>query len=80
MENFPFVLICPFHGYPVLQFSWMKDNRTLNPLVNPHFSTSEGGKHLEVKNAKANHAGKYTCIAKNEAGESVKDFLVDILG
>ncbi|KAG8182020.1 hypothetical protein JTE90_013951 [Oedothorax gibbosus] len=79
MENFPFVLVCPFHGYPVLQFSWMKDGQTLNPVVSPHFSTTEGGKHLEVKHAKANHAGKYTCIAKNEAGESVKDFLVDIL-
>lgn len=80
LENFPFTLVCPFSGYPVLQFSWMKDGQSLNPAINPYFSTADGGKRLEVKHAKANHAGKYTCIAKNEGGESVKDFLVDILG
>ncbi|GBM98114.1 Hemicentin-1, partial [Araneus ventricosus] len=79
MENFPFVLICPFSGYPALQFTWMKEGQILNTAINPYLTTSEGGKRLEVKHARAEHAGKYTCIARNEAGESKKDFLVDIL-
>ncbi|GFT31287.1 hemicentin-1 [Nephila pilipes] len=79
MENLPFVLICPYSGYPQLQFTWMKDGQILNTAINPYLVTSEGGKRLEVKHARAEHAGQYTCIAKNEAGESRKDFLVDIL-
>ncbi|XP_055948498.1 hemicentin-1-like isoform X2 [Argiope bruennichi] len=79
MENFPFVLICPFSGYPALQFTWMKEGQILNTAVNPYLATSENGKRLEIKHARAEHAGKYTCIARNEAGESKKDFLVDIL-
>ncbi|GFS46965.1 hemicentin-1 [Trichonephila inaurata madagascariensis] len=79
MENLPFVLICPFSGYPALQFTWMKDGHILNTAINPYLTTSDGGKRLEVKHARAEHAGQFTCIAKNEAGESRKDFLVDIL-
>ncbi|GIY13520.1 hypothetical protein CDAR_68362 [Caerostris darwini] len=79
MENFPFVLICPFSAYPTPQFTWMKEGQILNAAVNPYVVITEGGKRLEVKHAQAEHAGKYTCIAKNEAGESRKDFLIDIL-
>ncbi|GIY25109.1 hemicentin-1 [Caerostris extrusa] len=79
MENFPFVLICPFSAYPTPQFTWMKEGQILNAAINPYVVITDGGKRLEVKHAQAEHAGKYTCIAKNEAGESRKDFLIDIL-
>nr|XP_042899314.1 hemicentin-1 isoform X1 [Parasteatoda tepidariorum] len=78
-ENLPVVLMCPFSSQPQPQFIWKKEDEVLNEAVSPQYTISEGGKRLTIKHAKAEDTGKYTCIAKNEAGESTQDFSINVL-
>lgn len=79
-ENSPIFLSCPFSGYPLPQFSWSKEGQFLNSKTDPLITTSESGKVLHIKFAKAHHSGVYECVARNEAGESRQKFSVDIMG
>ncbi|XP_035222665.1 hemicentin-1-like isoform X3 [Stegodyphus dumicola] len=79
LKNMPVELICPFSGDPLPQYVWMKDGDILDPNTNSFVVMSNGGKHLKIKHAKAEDAGKYICIAKNEVGEARHDYAVDVL-
>lgn len=39
----------------------------------------EGGQTLEVKTARAEHQGAYTCLATNTAGSAQETFTVQVL-
>lgn len=39
-----------------------------------------GGRTLQILNAKEEDAGRYTCVATNEAGESLKHYEVKVYG
>lgn len=43
----------------------------------PYFT---GGRTLQILNAKEEDAGRYTCVATNEAGETVKHYEVKVYG
>lgn len=42
--------------------------------------SSTGGRTLQILNAKEEDAGRYTCVATNEAGETLKHYEVKVLG
>lgn len=39
-----------------------------------------GGRTLQILNAKVENAGRYTCVATNEAGETLKHYEVKVYG
>lgn len=39
-----------------------------------------GGRTLQILNAKEEDAGRYTCVATNEAGEKLKHYEVKVYG
>lgn len=39
-----------------------------------------GGRTLQILNAKQEDAGRYTCVATNEAGETLKHYEVKVYG
>lgn len=39
-----------------------------------------GGRTLQILNAKEEDAGRYTCVATNEAGETLKNYEVKVFG
>lgn len=39
-----------------------------------------GGRTLQILNAKEEDAGRYTCVATNEAGETLKHYEVKVYG
>lgn len=41
---------------------------------------STGGRTLQILNAKEEDAGRYTCVATNEAGETLKHYEVKVYG
>lgn len=41
---------------------------------------STGGRTLQILNAKEEDAGRYTCVATNEAGETLKNYDVKVFG
>lgn len=41
---------------------------------------STGGRTLQILNAKEEDAGRYTCVATNEAGETLKHYEVKVFG
>lgn len=55
----------------------------MNELYGCHLfitSASTGGRTLQILNAKVEDAGRYTCLATNEAGETLKHYEVKVYG
>lgn len=42
------------------------------------FHDFSGGRTLQILNAQENNAGRYSCIATNEAGEMIKHYEVKV--
>ncbi|CAH2316004.1 hemicentin-2 [Pelobates cultripes] len=67
VANNPISLYCDTNAIPPPTLTWYKDGQTISP--------SDGvlvlldGRILQIPMARAEHAGKYTCEATNEAGE-----------
>ena len=47
---------------------------------NPRYSVSEDGKELTIMLSEIDDTGTYRCIAENVAGETEKDFELDVQG
>ncbi|XP_010130628.1 PREDICTED: hemicentin-1, partial [Buceros rhinoceros silvestris] len=74
--NSPTSLVCEAYSYPPATITWLKDG---NPLEsNRNIRILPGGRTLQILNAQEDHAGRYTCIATNEAGETLKHYEVKV--
>ncbi|EYB86265.1 hypothetical protein Y032_0282g1277 [Ancylostoma ceylanicum] len=68
---------CPVHGKPTPAVTWLKAGRPLNQQQN--IKTSANGQKLYFLSLSKEDAGRYTCVAKNPAGEDKRDFNVKLL-
>ncbi|CAG9804563.1 unnamed protein product [Chironomus riparius] len=77
LEQMPLLLNCPIQGYPQPQINWFKnglkvyENETVEFLKDQQF--------LRISEANSWNSGNYSCIAKNEEGESELIFNVLVL-
>ncbi|VDO96214.1 unnamed protein product [Heligmosomoides polygyrus] len=67
---------CPVLGNPEPQVEWLRDGL---PLTRNERTSVLDGKHLEIKEAKEEDEGRYTCRAKNDAGILDTDFRSEII-
>ncbi|XP_076053538.1 hemicentin-1-like, partial [Oratosquilla oratoria] len=68
------VLHCPAHGTPAPSILWIKDSSILEQSF-----TSTSPELLELEDVRRNDAGRYTCLATNEAGTLEHDYLVNVM-
>ncbi|XP_009874122.1 PREDICTED: hemicentin-1-like, partial [Apaloderma vittatum] len=74
--NSPMSLVCEAYSYPPATVTWLKDG---NPLEsNRNIRILPGGRTLQILNAQEDNTGRYTCIAMNEAGETLKHYEVKV--
>ncbi|XP_028301363.1 hemicentin-1 isoform X2 [Gouania willdenowi] len=72
----PTSLVCEVHSFPPALITWLKDGIPFEPRRNAR--VLPGGRTLQILNAKEEDAGRYTCVATNEAGESLKHYEVKV--
>ncbi|EDM09581.1 hemicentin 1 (predicted) [Rattus norvegicus] len=75
--NNPISLHCETNAAPPPTLTWYKDGRPLTSsdrvLILP------GGRVLQIPRAKVEDAGRYTCVAVNEAGEDSLQYDIHVL-
>ncbi|XP_023221211.1 hemicentin-1-like isoform X2 [Centruroides sculpturatus] len=72
VEADPLIINCPVNGYPLPSIYWEKDGL---PLVE-NYNIDIKEETLTVISMNINDGGRYSCIAKNNAGTVTKDFSV----
>uniref|UniRef100_A0A3B5LKZ5 Hemicentin 1 n=1 Tax=Xiphophorus couchianus TaxID=32473 RepID=A0A3B5LKZ5_9TELE len=71
----PTSLVCEVQSYPPALIMWLKDG---NPFELTRSVRILPGRTLQILNAKKEDAGRYTCVATNEAGETLKHYEVKV--
>ncbi|NWQ77372.1 HMCN1 protein, partial [Columbina picui] len=74
--NSPTSLVCEAYSYPPATITWLKDGNPLESNRNIHILP--GGRTLQILNTQEDNAGRYTCVATNEAGETLKHYEVTV--
>ncbi|XP_006730990.2 hemicentin-1 [Leptonychotes weddellii] len=74
--NSPTSLVCEAYSYPPATITWFKDGTPLES--NQNIRILPGGRTLQILNAQEDNAGRYSCIATNEAGEMIKHYEVKV--
>uniref|UniRef100_A0A8C2ZWU4 Hemicentin-1 n=1 Tax=Cyclopterus lumpus TaxID=8103 RepID=A0A8C2ZWU4_CYCLU len=68
----PVALSCEASGIPLPAITWLKDGRPIKA------TSTVRGRTLQILNAKEEDSGRYTCVATNEAGETLKHYEVKV--
>ncbi|XP_035384811.1 hemicentin-1 isoform X2 [Electrophorus electricus] len=74
--NSPTSLVCEAQSYPPAIITWLKDGTPF--LSSRNVRVLPGGRTLQILNAQEEDAGRYTCVATNEAGETLKNYEVKV--
>ncbi|XP_047673954.1 hemicentin-1 isoform X2 [Tachysurus fulvidraco] len=74
--NSPTSLVCEAQSYPPAIITWLKDGTPFES--NRNVRVLPGGRTLQILNAQEADAGRYTCVATNEAGETLKNYEVKV--
>ncbi|NXL77816.1 HMCN1 protein, partial [Leptocoma aspasia] len=74
--NSPTSLVCEAYSYPPATITWLKDGNPIESSRN--IRILPGGRTLQILNAQQDSAGRYTCIATNEAGETLRHYEVKV--
>ncbi|KAM4812745.1 hemicentin-1 [Urocitellus parryii] len=74
--NSPTSLVCEAYSYPPATITWFKDRAPLESSRN--IRILPGGRTLQILNAQEENAGRYSCVATNEAGEMIKHYEVKV--
>ncbi|KAM3875993.1 hemicentin-1 [Diretmus argenteus] len=72
----PTSLVCEVQSYPPALITWLKDGTLFESSRNVR--VLPGGRTLQILNAKEEDAGRYTCVATNEAGDTLKNYEVKV--
>ncbi|KAJ8347525.1 hypothetical protein SKAU_G00261140 [Synaphobranchus kaupii] len=70
------MLACDADGFPEPNVTWARNNVVLE--TDDKYSLNEDGSELIIKDVKKVDEGDYTCIAKNKAGETVKEISLNV--
>jgi len=70
---------CHVTGVPDPEIQWLNNGRPID-TTRPRLRVSAAGRQLEIINSQVSDSGRYTCIAKNDAGIVDRDFDLDVLG
>ncbi|KAL2092656.1 hypothetical protein ACEWY4_012454 [Coilia grayii] len=74
----PLTLGCDAFGLPSPTITWTKDGR---PVVEtPGVYLQNGNRLLRIYRVQAEHAGRFSCRAQNPAGETHRDYHIDVQG
>ena len=79
VANRTITLFCPASGTPVPQIQWYRDAEQIVKNTSDVFLMDNGWR-LRIESADEGHTGRYSCRAKNVAGESEKYFDLLVLG
>lgn len=71
-------LDCNATGKPPPVVVWEKDGRPVS--VEPGLRLQNQNHSLHVEQARASHAGSYSCVAENTAGRAERRFELSVLG
>uniref|UniRef100_A0ABM5GDB4 Hemicentin-1 n=1 Tax=Pogona vitticeps TaxID=103695 RepID=A0ABM5GDB4_9SAUR len=74
--NNPTSLVCEAYSYPPATVTWLKDGALIES--NRNIRILPGGRTLQILNAQEDNTGRYTCVAVNEAGETLKHYEVKV--
>ncbi|KAG5276279.1 hypothetical protein AALO_G00130100 [Alosa alosa] len=72
----PTSLVCEAQSYPPAIITWLKDGAPFQSGRNVR--VLPGGRTLQILRAQEEDAGRYTCVATNEAGETLKNYEVKV--
>ncbi|XP_036351171.2 hemicentin-1 [Ochotona princeps] len=75
-EKHSVTLTCEVTGHPVPNVTWHRDGQLLQE-DGAHRLLS-GGRFLQISSAQVSHAGRYTCLASNPAGDKSKSFSLTV--
>uniref|UniRef100_A0A8D0P964 Hemicentin-1 n=1 Tax=Sus scrofa TaxID=9823 RepID=A0A8D0P964_PIG len=73
--NSPTSLVCEAFSYPPAIITWFKNGTPLESNRNIRILP---GRTLQILNAQEDNAGRYSCVATNEAGEMIKHYEVKV--
>lgn len=81
IQNHTIRLPCPARAIPPPQITWYKNgDELIEDDFDRRFRILDDGLELEISGAEVDDAARYTCIARNLAGEVEKMFDVDVYG
>ena len=72
------VLFCPVTGNPPPEIIWLKDGEPLE--LDTRITMEADGHELRIQNASVLDTAKYTCKARNKAGQDAVNFDVEVQG
>lgn len=72
------VIDCPVKGIPLPEITWFKNDDVITP--NENISFSDGDRRFLILRAGVPDAAVYKCLGSNEAGNTTKQFNVDVHG
>uniref|UniRef100_H2YT90 Ig-like domain-containing protein n=1 Tax=Ciona savignyi TaxID=51511 RepID=H2YT90_CIOSA len=75
--NSPTLLRCSAYGIPSPTIQWLKEGNPFPDIVSRVHILSEG-QLLEIDGSQTSDTGRYTCFARNRAGEDSKSFDVEV--
>lgn len=71
-------LVCISDGTPTPVVSWLRDSAALP--VDTHTALLNHNSTLQIAHLQVHHTGRYTCLARNQAGEARRHFSLKVLG
>ena len=77
--NNTITLHCPASGIPIPKITWYKDDTQIRRNTS-HLHLVDNGWKLRVRHARVADTGRYSCRAKNIAGETEKYYDLNVLG
>ncbi|KAK6167247.1 hypothetical protein SNE40_021325 [Patella caerulea] len=78
VANNSITIDCPASGVPPPKITWYKNSQVINIIGSRHLSVVNQGTQLVIQSANIEDAGRYACVASNEAGEKEENFDLEV--
>ncbi|XP_063796284.1 hemicentin-1 isoform X2 [Pseudophryne corroboree] len=76
LQNKQISLECKSDAIPAPEITWLKDDSPLS--ISFRVQILSDGRYLQIDNAEVTDTGRYTCIASNIAGQTTREFVLNI--